>query len=358
MDSHADNELAILSWIHRFGHLRKTEILRLLDPVTPARVRRVRQALERLVEQDELIERVNPTGTGSFLLSAKGARRLRWLSPTYEGAKSGGPLSSVSGPTFYHRTLGTLFLVEMAVRGHAITTEHEIQQGRMPIAREPDKVPDGLYVHDGRWVWVEVESSRKPKAKFRSVVDFACERAGTLPVAFVFDPTGGHEARLRRAIDTRVGAADAAVWARICFARLSLDRGLTLSALEIVPLAPPDREGAAETAASPGRMLGDITGISTPRIILLADDEGGYQVPGGPHLSCEAVRAMVDRGLSGAQPPAFVELRRGKGGWTRFDYRDGAYCVAGQPGTCTIGQLRDRLLGASHAQAGGDAPAD
>ncbi|MDA8095036.1 MAG: hypothetical protein M0T84_14255 [Betaproteobacteria bacterium] len=358
MDPHADNELAILSWIHRFGHLRMTEIIRLLNPATPARARRVGQALQRLLEGNALIERINPAGTGSFLLSAGGARRLRCLSPAYEGAKSGGSLSSVTGPTFYHRTLGTLFLVEMAVRGHDITTEHEVQQGRMPIAREPDKVPDGLYAQDNRQVWVEVESSRKPKAKFQSVLDFACERARTLPIVFVFDPASGHEARIRRALESRVGTAGRDVWSRICFARLSLERGVRLSALDMFALAPSDRVGSDGAPLSPGATLGDITGISTPRLILLADAEGGYKVPGGPHLSCEAVRAMVDRGLSGPQPPAFVELRQGKGEWTRFDYRDGVYCVSGQHGTCTIGQLRDRLLGTSRARAGDEAPPD
>lgn len=170
------NELATLLAVRSYGHLRRSEIATAIWLRSGPGVaeKGANRTVRRLLDDGELIERTNALGGLSVLLSSKGAARLR-----AEGhkAKPGYGITSVAGPTFWHRTLTTAYLVRCLGEGRLAFGEYAVTTGLGPVGRGElqerfSKLPDGLvltrtkhqtglgapiYLAD----WVEVESARK-----------------------------------------------------------------------------------------------------------------------------------------------------------------------------------------------------
>lgn len=171
-------DFAVLKLIEKFGHLRRSEIARGLSPRSPAKyaLKIARRVVRRLLEDGLLVERWNALGGKSLVLSNRGALRLQAIDIK---ARSGYDLSNVSGPQFYHRTLGSCYLLERAAFGDEVYGEYAINTsrgvvGRVEIAQRFGKIPDGLITVPGpaRGIdsgldaadWLEVESSYKRAA--------------------------------------------------------------------------------------------------------------------------------------------------------------------------------------------------
>jgi hypothetical protein len=169
------NDFAVLKLIHEFGHLRRSEIGRGVWPRSPPTyaLKITRRVVRRLLERRLLLERLNGLGGHSLVLSSRGAHRLQEIDVI---AQNGYDLSNVLGPQFFHRTLGTCYLIERASLGEKVYGEYSIITGRGLIGRGElsqrfGKIPDGLITVPGSTRgldaslraadWLEVESSYK-----------------------------------------------------------------------------------------------------------------------------------------------------------------------------------------------------
>lgn len=220
------NELNVLKAVRLFGHLRRSEIGRIVWPHTSARSRRamVQRTMKRVLAEQWLLERKNLFGTPSFVLSAKGAARLR--AEGFDEVSDGYDLAGVRGPQFWHRTVGTHYLIERLKRGHDVFGEHAIYRGWTPVARQVfakrfDKIPDGIVVVPGpergfkpsvRLVdWIEVESAYKPKEDLIKLLSLAWQTNDWLAqgdteflldqLVIVYDRTQPHESAILTALD-------------------------------------------------------------------------------------------------------------------------------------------------------------
>lgn len=173
----------------------------------------------RLITKGLLLERQDALGGKAVVLSAEGSRRLR---ADGEAARDGYDLA-VGGPQFFHRTLGTCYLIHQAAKGYAVYGEHAFSTKRAPIdksylANSVDfkKIPDGLVVRNGREDelrpglmavdWVEVESVYKPYEEIRRIFLLSHmvgrlidNREGSMvlqQVLFVVDQRANHHKRI------------------------------------------------------------------------------------------------------------------------------------------------------------------
>ncbi|HEY4211611.1 MAG TPA: hypothetical protein VGM84_09040 [Steroidobacteraceae bacterium] len=226
MSNHAiaeENELSVLKVTHVFGHTRRTEVARAIWSKSSARMadKMAQRTVRRLIDNRQLVDTPNTLGGHSLILARSGAARLRDCGID---AHQGGDMSSIMGPQFFHRTLGTCYLIHRQTQGHTVYGEHAIAigqsfVGRQELERRFGKVPDGLVLvsardHEhipGRMLaeWVEVESSRKSFHELSRVLDVAWQLGGWLDdaqtvildrVVFVYDQRQAHEQAIIQAL--------------------------------------------------------------------------------------------------------------------------------------------------------------
>jgi hypothetical protein len=175
-----------------------------------------------LQDLKQVLERRNALGGRSFLLARAGVNRL--VSRGLE-AEPGYDLSSISGPQFYHRTLGTRYLIERGLSGHDSFGEYALCKGWGPtthahLRERFGRTPDGLilvpgsehgYCIDAPAVdWIEVESSVKPTRELERILSMAWRHLGESldeqmtmildRLLFVYSAEQGHELRIVRAL--------------------------------------------------------------------------------------------------------------------------------------------------------------
>jgi len=218
-----ENEIAVLLALRDYGHLRLNEIgLRVWPAGSPESQRLMaHRTVKRLVAGQYVASRQNALGGQSYILTERGANRLRGLGYP---AVCGVDLSSVSGPQFWHRTLGTRACLELERQGRLAYGEYTLHRSFAPV--DPfelkaalRKLPDGLVLEDGREyghsegekaaIWLEVESSYKRLDQYISILTMFKSTAGTEigeagiyleRLCFVYAPAQGHERRLLGAI--------------------------------------------------------------------------------------------------------------------------------------------------------------
>lgn len=210
------NELAVLKLVRDFGHLRRSEIARGVWPQSSHGVaaKMAQRTVKRLLKKGMLQEKANSLGGRSLVLTARGATELKsWGLEAQDGYE----LSSVAGPHFFHRTLGTRYLVERAAEGHQVFGEYALQKGFGPIGRGEladrfSKLPDGIVLTPGEERgyepgvvaadWIEVESSYKPEDELGKIFAIAWKVGSWLNAAetllldrvlFVYDSRHRHE---------------------------------------------------------------------------------------------------------------------------------------------------------------------
>jgi len=172
------------------------------------------RTIRRVLRKGLLVERPNALGGRSLVLGARGVARLR---DAGIDAQDGRDLSSVAGPQFFHRTLGTRYLIERTAEGHTSFGEYAISKGWGPVGRGElierfNKIPDGIVTMPG-YVrgydttvhaadWLEVESSFKPEEELERIFAVAWKVGGWLDhhetllldrVLFVYDTRQRHE---------------------------------------------------------------------------------------------------------------------------------------------------------------------
>lgn len=216
-----ENQLRVLKAVRHFGHLRRQEIASAVWPRSSAKSGYIMawRTVKKMVEDGALLNRINSLGGNSFILGTKGVARLRDVDIL---AQEGYELA-YNGPQFFHRTLGTSYLLEKARSGDEVFGEYAILRGWSPLDKEFakerfKKIPDGLVVFSGKAHglrddvrmadWVEVESAFKPyeevkKALTILTVDSTLSRAGGFilnKLVFVCDSRQRHERQILRHI--------------------------------------------------------------------------------------------------------------------------------------------------------------
>jgi hypothetical protein len=214
-----NNDLKVLKVVRLFGHLRRQEIAMAVWPKSSYKSANIMasRTVVRLMRAGMLLERPNSLGGTSLVLGARGVTRLKDANLE---AQEGYELA-VDGPQFFHRTLGTCYLLEKSVAGSGIFGEFAIlkqtERGWSPLAKKfliekYAKVPDGLIMYSAEssgfvgieWMvdWVEVESAYKPYEELKKA--FALAVRTYLPLnttgsivlhklVFVYDSRQGHE---------------------------------------------------------------------------------------------------------------------------------------------------------------------
>ena len=217
-------ELSVLNLVHDFGHVRRPEVARAIWPASSSRMseKMTQRTVRRLLDRRQLAEIPNILGSLSLILTKGGAARLREWGVD---ARQGCDMSSITGPQFYHRMLGTCYLIERQLLGHTVHGEYAIASGRAPVRPSElesrfEKLPDGLvlvprvergYV-SGKPVadWIEVESSRKPYQELRRILDVAWQAGAFMDdartivldrVVFVYNERQRHELSIARALE-------------------------------------------------------------------------------------------------------------------------------------------------------------
>lgn len=214
-----ENEIKVLEAVNLFGHLRRSDIAAAVWPLSPPEsgLRMCGRTLKRLLESGDLIDKPNTHGSMSVVLTPKGARRLKGLGVD---ADDGRKLSSVDGSQFYHRTLGTRYLIDKMSDTNKVYGEYAFTKGRAPVSRAHmserfHKYPDGLIISPGdergynsditAADWVEVESTIKNDDDYEKMMRIALKVGTWLNasetcvldrVVFVFDVRQRHQAAL------------------------------------------------------------------------------------------------------------------------------------------------------------------
>lgn len=219
------NELSVLKSVRAFGHLRRSEIAMAVWPSSPSASAKkmCSTTVQRMLDKGLLVERPNILGSMSLALTGRGASRLKLEEME---ANESASLSSIAGPQFFHRTVGSCYLLEKARQGAKVYGEYSIIKGWAPVTRAEfseryKKNPDGLIVVPGvergyasqitAVDWVEVESSYKPDDELEKIFSIAWHSGTWLDlretilldrVVFVYDIRQKHEsailAHLRR----------------------------------------------------------------------------------------------------------------------------------------------------------------
>lgn len=185
-----------------------------------------------MLDKGLVLSRENSLGGESLLLSAKGVGVLKLQGLE---ARAGYDLG-FDGPQFFHRTLGTNYLLHKARLGDEVFGEHAIlrdsssqdepgapSQRLSPVSRSFlssrfRKIPDGLIVYSSEAMglkkglrvadWVEVESAYKPYAELEKALLLLTmspelNDSGTLllnKLVFVYDSRQRHDYAIVRAL--------------------------------------------------------------------------------------------------------------------------------------------------------------
>lgn len=225
-----------LAAITRFGHLRRTELGMAVWPkASHASASQMGAALaRRLLDESLAKEEQNSLGSTSLVLTNEGYKKLLEY-----GQPAGKPtaFSSVAGAQYFHRTLGTLYLLEKAKESEdtEVLGEYALLKGtgtlsRAHLAESFHKFPDGLvirpasvrgYEFAGKTVdWVEVEYAYKGVAELDRIMSVAWQTGGWLDpsdtflldrLVFVIDTRQGHESRILSAALRSIAGKEADV---------------------------------------------------------------------------------------------------------------------------------------------------
>lgn len=215
-----DNELNVLKSVRSFGHLRRQEIAMACWPNTSFRSSKemANRTVRRLIQSGALLERPNSLGGKSVILGTRGVSRLMGIDIH---AQVGHELA-FDGPQFFHRTLGTSYLLEKARLGHRVYGEYAILKAWSPVSRDflrqrYGKVPDGLIVYSGESLgmngmhaadWIEVESAFKSYEEVQKALNILTlsplltkDESLTLEkLVFVYDSRQKHDTQILRYI--------------------------------------------------------------------------------------------------------------------------------------------------------------
>ncbi len=217
------NEVEVLKAVRYFGHLRRTEVARAVWPHSSHRSAYLmaHRTVKRMLDKGLLLERANTLGGLSLLLASKGVARLALQNIS---AVEGYDLSSISGPQFFHRTVGTCFLIDRSRNDEVVFGEYAVNRNWAPVTLEKfkteyKKIPDGITVANGAMRgysdtyraldWIEVESAFKPEAELLKIIRLGLRLPEPVPgvanlvldqVVFVYDTRQGHEARILRTL--------------------------------------------------------------------------------------------------------------------------------------------------------------
>jgi hypothetical protein len=185
------------------------------------------RTVKRLLTNGLLSERPNSLGGISLFLTTGGVKHLRLYG---FDAQTGYDLSSISGAQFYHRTLGTAYLVERAASGHTALGEYSLFRTSSKfrygaLAEHFNKRPDGLVLVPGETRgyekgvlaadWIEVEAGFKPKDELGRILAIAWKAGCFLDAAetvildrvvFVYNKEQDHERYIRAALRAYLNA--------------------------------------------------------------------------------------------------------------------------------------------------------
>jgi len=217
------NEIEVLKAVRYFGHLRRNEVARAVWPRSSHRSAYLmaQRTVKRMVDKGYLLERANTLGGMSLVLASRGVAKLRECDIS---AVEGYDMSSISGPQFFHRTMGTCFLIDRSRNDEMVFGEYAVARNWAPLTTEMlkqqyQKIPDGITVSAGAargyaegfraLDWIEVESAFKPEAELLKIIRLGLrlpEPVLNTPnlvldqVVFVYDTRQGHEARILRTL--------------------------------------------------------------------------------------------------------------------------------------------------------------
>ncbi|PNG50102.1 MULTISPECIES: hypothetical protein [unclassified Variovorax] len=216
-----ENELRILKALRHFGHLRRQEVASAVWPRSSGTSAYVMagRTVKRMLSKGMLLEKANTLGGYSLVLASKGVARLK----DFDIVAQEGYELAFNGPQFFHRTLGTNYLIERARAGDEIFGEYALLKGWSPVDKEYvrerfRKIPDGLIVYSGATAgftdgtrvadWVEVESAFKPYEEVKKALelltrDSQLTKSGGLllnKLVFVYDSRHKHDKQLLRYI--------------------------------------------------------------------------------------------------------------------------------------------------------------
>jgi hypothetical protein len=133
-------------------------------------------------------------------------------------------LTSVSGPTFFHRTFATRYLIERQNAGQHVAGEYQILRRKLPfnieaLSRALRKLPDGFSwsrMPDGTMAvdLIEQEAASKARGELEKCLRAAAYVGSSLPgdtvyklsaVVFVFDGSLSHARRILLAANSLWG---------------------------------------------------------------------------------------------------------------------------------------------------------
>lgn len=184
------NELAVLTWLHRFGWLRTRDLAALVWPDGSQSIPMARRTLRRLSDDHEVLAHRLPDGTPIFALGARGADRIRDAHPD---AKSGKDLMRELRQ-FRHRNLCNMYAIRRIRAGDIVYTERDIVANRAPINAVMHKRPDLLHTCEPSGqslVWCEVETSWKKSSDYNKLVNFIAQTMRVGFDGFEIDPVRG-----------------------------------------------------------------------------------------------------------------------------------------------------------------------
>lgn len=244
------NEIEVLKAVRYFGHLRRTEVARAVWPRSSHKsaYAMAHRTVHRMLTKGYLLERANTLGGLSLVLASRGVAKLReWDISSVEGYD----MSSIAGPQFFHRTVGTCFLIDRSRNEEMVFGEYAVNRNWAPLTVEQlkqyyRKIPDGLTLSRGSargyadtfkaMDWIEVESAFKPEAELLKIITLGLRLPEPVPLArqivmdqvvFVYDTRQGHEARILRTLRAYLrdnpGLNDPERLSHIVFARAHID---------------------------------------------------------------------------------------------------------------------------------------
>lgn len=238
------NAQACVVAVSEWGHLRLQELARSVWPSARYGEQMAGRTARRLVKQGLLLERRNALGGRSLCLTRAGAA---WLELRGIEAQHTLDLSSVSGPTFFHRTFATRYLIERQVAGQHVAGEYLILRRKLPFKIEPlckalRKMPDGFSwgrMSDGTMAveLLEQESASKARSELEKCLRAALYIGTSLPgdvvykltaLVFVFDGSLSHARRILLAANSLWGD-------RPALERIALEKRVKLVAVELRP---------------------------------------------------------------------------------------------------------------------------
>lgn len=140
------NELNCVIAVSKWGHLRIQELACAVWPKARFAEQLAARTVRRLTNRGLLLERRNALGGRSLCLTRAG---VTWLEARGIEAQHTLDLTSVSGPTFFHRTFATRYLIERQNAGQQVAGEYLILRRKLPfkieaLSRALRKLPDGF----------------------------------------------------------------------------------------------------------------------------------------------------------------------------------------------------------------------